>query len=106
VLQRRVELARQPPLSEPGAGPGERYGCGQAAAFALCPVGSFLGPEPPIMMSLHPPLVTAQASGLPAPAIAAIQQVLARHPEVETAILYGSRARLARHPGAEESYRA
>jgi predicted nucleotidyltransferase len=52
-------------------------------------------------MSLHPPLVTAQASGLPASAIAAIQQVLARHPEVETAILYGSRA-LGRHSPASD----
>ena len=44
---------------------------------------------------------SADWRGLAAPAIAAIQQVLARHPEVETAILYGSRA-LGRHRPASE----
>lgn len=52
-------------------------------------------------MNLHPSVVTAQASGLPAHAIAAIQQVLTRHPEVESAILYGSRA-LGRHRPASD----
>ncbi len=47
-------------------------------------------------MTVRPPLATAQAIGLPETAIVAIQQVLASHPEVEAAILYGSRA-LGRH---------
>jgi hypothetical protein len=42
------------------------------------------------------PLASTQATGLPEEAIAAIRQVLASHPEVEAAILYGSRA-LGRH---------
>ena len=37
-------------------------------------------------------LQTTQRFGLPEAAIEAIQQVLAAHPEVEQAILYGSRA--------------
>lgn len=44
---------------------------------------------------------TAHATGLPASAICAIQHVLATYPEVETAILYGSRA-LGRHRAASE----
>jgi predicted nucleotidyltransferase len=47
-----------------------------------------------VTLSLPPPAL--QASGLPDSALAAIRQVLARHPEVEGAILYGSRA-LGRH---------
>ena len=38
------------------------------------------------------PLASAQAIGLPDSAMAAIQRVLATYPEVEAAILYGSRA--------------
>ena len=43
-------------------------------------------------MTLSPPLASTQATGLPDAAIAAIRQVLASHPEVESATLYGSRA--------------
>ena len=42
-----------------------------------------------------------QAIGLPDAALTAIRQVLARHPEVEAAILYGSRA-LGRHRPASD----
>jgi predicted nucleotidyltransferase len=52
-------------------------------------------------MTLHPPLATAQAIGLPEAALTAIQDVLARHPEVKAAILYGSRA-LGRHRPASD----
>ncbi|MGL6135299.1 MAG: nucleotidyltransferase domain-containing protein [Prochlorococcaceae cyanobacterium] len=52
-------------------------------------------------MTVRPPLATAQAIGLPQAAITAIQQVLASHPEVEAAILYGSRA-LGRHRPASD----
>ena len=52
-------------------------------------------------MTLSPPLASAQATGLPDAAIAAIRQVLARHPEVEAAILYGSRA-LGHHRPASD----
>ncbi len=52
-------------------------------------------------MSVRPPLATARAIGLPEAAIVAIQQVLASHPEVEAAILYGSRA-LGRHRPASD----
>ena len=43
-------------------------------------------------MTASTPLASTQATGLPEAAIAAISQVLASHPEVEAAILYGSRA--------------
>jgi predicted nucleotidyltransferase len=52
-------------------------------------------------MTLSPPLASTQATGLPDAAIAAIRQVLASHPEVEAAILYGSRA-LGRHRPASD----
>jgi predicted nucleotidyltransferase len=52
-----------------------------------------------VTLSLPPPAL--QASGLPDSALAAIRQVLARHPEVEAAILYGSRA-LGRHRPASD----
>jgi hypothetical protein len=47
-------------------------------------------------MTSRPHLATAEAIGLPGAAVVAIRQVLASHPEVEAAILYGSRA-LDRH---------
>jgi predicted nucleotidyltransferase len=50
---------------------------------------------------VQPPPATAQAIGLPAAAVTAIRQVLASHPEVEAAILYGSRA-LGRHRPASD----
>ena len=43
-------------------------------------------------MTITPPPATLGATGLPAAAIAAIQAVLASHPQVERAVLYGSRA--------------
>ena len=46
-------------------------------------------------------MASAQAIGLPASAMAAIQMVLATYPEVEAAILYGSRA-LGRHRPASD----
>ena len=52
-------------------------------------------------MTLSPPLVSAQTTGLPDAVIAAILQVLASHPEVEAATLYGSRA-LGRHRPASD----
>jgi predicted nucleotidyltransferase len=52
-------------------------------------------------MTVQPPPATAQAIGLPAAAVTAIRQVLASHPEVEAAILYGSRA-LGRHRPASD----
>ena len=52
-------------------------------------------------MTVRSPLATAQAIGLPEAAVVAIQQVLASHPEVEAAILYGSRA-LGRHRPASD----
>jgi len=52
-------------------------------------------------MTLSPPLASTQATGLPDAAIAAIRQVLASHPEVESATLYGSRA-LGRHRPASD----
>jgi predicted nucleotidyltransferase len=52
-------------------------------------------------MNLSPPLASTQATGLPDAAIAAIRQVLASHPEVESATLYGSRA-LGRHRPASD----
>ncbi len=47
------------------------------------------------------PLGSTEATGLPEAAITAIRQVLASHPEVEAAILYGSRA-LGRHRPASD----
>lgn len=41
-------------------------------------------------MSLFPSPAALASTGLPESAITAIQQVLAAHPEVEQAILYGS----------------
>jgi predicted nucleotidyltransferase len=52
-------------------------------------------------MTVQPPPATAQAIGLPEAAVTAIWQVLASHPEVEAAILYGSRA-LGRHRPASD----
>jgi predicted nucleotidyltransferase len=52
-------------------------------------------------MTSRPHLATAQAIGLPEAVVVAIQQVLASHPEVEAAILYGSRA-LGRHRPASD----
>ncbi len=43
-------------------------------------------------MTITPPPATLGATGLPAAAIAALQAVLASHPQVERAVLYGSRA--------------
>ena len=45
-------------------------------------------------MTVTPPLTSAQATGLPDADLTAIRQVLASHPEVEAAILYGSLARI------------
>ncbi len=47
------------------------------------------------------PMASAQAIGLPDTAMVAIQMVLATYPEVEGAILYGSRA-LGRHRPASD----
>jgi predicted nucleotidyltransferase len=52
-------------------------------------------------MTSIPPTQTPQRYGLPLHAIRAIQQVLAAHPEVERAILYGSRA-IGRHRPASD----
>ena len=52
-------------------------------------------------MTVSPPLTSAQSIGLPDAALAAIRQVLTSHPEVEAAILYGSRA-LGRHRPASD----
>lgn len=52
-------------------------------------------------MTARPPLTSAHSIGLTDAALAAIRQVLARHPEVEVAILYGSRA-LGRHRPASD----
>ncbi|MBM5823556.1 MAG: nucleotidyltransferase domain-containing protein [Cyanobacteria bacterium K_Offshore_surface_m2_011] len=46
-------------------------------------------------------MASAQAIGLPESAVAAIRRVLAGYPEVEAAILYGSRA-LGRHRPASD----
>ncbi|WP_094556575.1 nucleotidyltransferase domain-containing protein [Synechococcus sp. 1G10] len=52
-------------------------------------------------MTTTSPTPTPQRYGLPLPAISAIQEVLAAHPSVEKAILYGSRA-IGRHrPGSD-----
>ena len=52
-------------------------------------------------MTLSPPQASSQSIGLPDAAIAAIRQVLVSHPEVEAAILFGSRA-LGRHRPASD----
>jgi predicted nucleotidyltransferase len=52
-------------------------------------------------LSLSPCPSTLTATGLPEPAITAIQQVLAAHPEVEQAILYGSRALGRQRPASD-----
>ena len=52
-------------------------------------------------MSLRPSPAALACTGLPESALAAIQQVLAAHPAVEQAILYGSRA-LGRHRPASD----
>ncbi|MEB3198915.1 MAG: nucleotidyltransferase domain-containing protein [Synechococcaceae cyanobacterium] len=52
-------------------------------------------------MNVLPSLTAPAATGLPQQAIEAIQQVLALHPEVDGAILYGSRA-LGRHRPASD----
>ena len=52
-------------------------------------------------MTLSPPLASSEATGLPDAAIAAIRQVLASHPEVEAAILYGSRALGRQRPASD-----
>ncbi|MFM9102135.1 MAG: nucleotidyltransferase domain-containing protein [Cyanobium sp.] len=52
-------------------------------------------------MSLSPSAADLTSTGLPPAAITAIQQVLANHPAVEQAILYGSRA-LGRHRPASD----
>jgi predicted nucleotidyltransferase len=52
-------------------------------------------------MTLSPPLASTQPTGLPDAALTAIRQVLASHPEVESATLYGSRA-LGRHRPASD----
>jgi predicted nucleotidyltransferase len=45
--------------------------------------------------------LSLQRFGLPERAIAAIQRVLARHPQVERAVLYGSRA-MGRHRASSD----
>ena len=52
-------------------------------------------------MTVTPPLTSAQAIGLPDAALTAIRQVLASHPEVEAAILYGSRALGRQRPASD-----
>ena len=52
-------------------------------------------------MSLSPSPAALASTGLPESAIAAIQQVLAAHPEVEQAILYGSRALGRQRPASD-----
>ncbi len=52
-------------------------------------------------MTSSPPPPAAEAIGLPAAAVAAIREVLASHPQVESATLYGSRA-LGRHRPASD----
>jgi predicted nucleotidyltransferase len=52
------------------------------------------------MTSTSPPQ-TPQRFGLPEHAIQAIQQVLAAHPEVEQAIVYGSRALGRQRPASD-----
>jgi predicted nucleotidyltransferase len=52
-------------------------------------------------LSRSQPPATPSRWGLPEPAITAIQQVLAAHPEVEQAILYGSRALGRQRPASD-----
>ena len=52
-------------------------------------------------MTASPQPASSQAIGLPDAALTAIRQVLVSHPEVEAAILYGSRA-LGRHRPASD----
>lgn len=52
-------------------------------------------------MTATAPLPSAQSIGLPDSALVAIRQVFSSHPEVEAAILYGSRA-LGRHRPASD----
>jgi predicted nucleotidyltransferase len=52
-------------------------------------------------MSLSPSPTALASTGLPESALAAIQQVLATHPEVEQAILYGSRALGRQRPSSD-----
>jgi predicted nucleotidyltransferase len=44
---------------------------------------------------------TSQSFGLPEPAIQAIQKVLAAHPEVQQALVYGSRALGRQRPASD-----
>ena len=52
-------------------------------------------------MTTTSPPQTPQRFGLPESAIQAIQQVLAAHPEVEQAIVYGSRAMGRQRPASD-----
>jgi predicted nucleotidyltransferase len=52
-------------------------------------------------MNLRPSPTALACTGLPDSAITAIQQVLATHPEVEQAILYGSRALGRQRPASD-----
>jgi predicted nucleotidyltransferase len=52
-------------------------------------------------MTTTPQPQTPQRFGLPETAIQAIQQVLAAHPEVEQAIVYGSRAMGRQRPASD-----
>ena len=52
-------------------------------------------------MSLSPSPAALASTGLPESAIAAIQQAFAAHPEVEQAILYGSRALGRQRPDSD-----
>ena len=52
-------------------------------------------------MTASLPLAATEATGLPEAALAAIRQVLASHPEVEAAILYGSRALGRQRPASD-----
>jgi hypothetical protein len=52
-------------------------------------------------MSLSPSPAALASTGLPETAITAIQKVLAAHPEVEQAILYGSRALGRQRPASD-----
>lgn len=52
-------------------------------------------------MTSTPELQTSQRFGLPEAAIQAIQQVLAAHPEVEQALVYGSRALGRERPASD-----
>ena len=59
------------------------------------------GQRIPRAMISSAPMASPRAIGLPESAMAAIQMVLATYPEVEAAILYGSRA-LGRHRPASD----